>query len=109
MKAINVSKLRMPQIDGYIKRNQEMKAFKHMLYDPGLKTNRCDWATWLRKVNSSAQHCLAGKAGAVRVFLNPQSSFSEEKFAEKVMKTIGLPCTPGELRSLLILMMQMRS
>ena len=81
----------------------------------------------------------------MRVFLNPQSSFSEEKFAEKVMKTIGLPytqsgtnvmallslalqglcesqeelpifvieadnrCTPGELRSLLILMMQMRS
>ena len=27
------------------------------------------------------------------VFLNPQSSFSEEKFAEKVMKTIGLPYT----------------
>ena len=82
------------------------------------------------------------KGGVVRVFLNPQSSFSEEKFAEKVMKTIGLPytqsgtnvmallsqglcesqeelpifvieadnrCTPGELRSLLILMMQMKS
>ena len=29
----------------------------------------------------------------MRVFLNPQSSFSEEKFAEKVMKTIGLPYT----------------
>ena len=28
MKAIKVSKLKMPQVAGYIKRNQEMKAFK---------------------------------------------------------------------------------
>ena len=31
MKAIKVSKLRMPQVAGYIKRNQEMKAFSFMI------------------------------------------------------------------------------
>ena len=42
------------------------------------------------------RHCLAGKGGVVRVFLNTQSSFSEEKFAENVMKTIGVSYTqPG--------------
>ena len=33
MKAIKVSKLEMPQVDGYIERNQEMKAFKRKLYN----------------------------------------------------------------------------
>ena len=35
-RAINASKLKMPQVDGYIERNQEMKAFKKMLYDPDI-------------------------------------------------------------------------
>ena len=144
MKAINVSKLEMPQINGYIKRNQEMEALKDMLYDPEyLKTIVVTGPRGSGK-STLVQHCLAGKGGVVRIFLNTQSSFSKEKFAENVMQTIGvsytqpgtdvnvmallslalrrlrksqeeLPiivvetdnrCTPGELRSLLILMKQ---
>ena len=142
MKAINVSKLEMPQINGYIKRNQEMEGFKDMLYNPHFL--RTIVVTGPRGSGKSTlvQHCLAGKGGVVSVCLDTQSSFSEEKFAENVMQTIGLPrrepgtnvmallslalrglrksqeelpifvieaddrCTPGQLRSLLILMKQ---
>ena len=91
MKAINVSKLEMPEIDGYIKRNQEMEAFKKMLYDPGpLKTIIVTGPRGSGK-STLVQHCLAGKGGVVRIVLNTQSSFSEEKFAENVMQKIGLP------------------
>ena len=93
MKAIDESKLRMPQIDGYIKRNQEMKAFKKMLYNPGLKTIVVTGPRGSGK-STLVQHCLADKGGVVRIILNTQSmSFSEEKFAENVMKTIGFPYT----------------
>ena len=142
MTAIKVSKLKMPQMDGYIERNQEMEAFKKMLYDPGpLKTIIVTGPRGSGK-STLVQHCLAGKAGAVRIFLDPRSDFSVEEFAENVMHKIGLPrtepgtkakgllylaleelcerqeelpiivveadhrCTPGQLRSLLILMKQ---
>ena len=138
---MKASKLRMPQMDGYIKRNQEMEAFKDMLYDPRprIKTIVVTGPRGSGK-STLVQHCLAGKGGVVRVFLDTQSSFSVGEFAENVMQTIGLPyrqsgtnvngllslalqglcerqeelpifvvetdnrCTPGQLRSLLILM-----
>ena len=140
MKAIIVSKLRMPRVAGYIERNQEMKAFKRKLYNSeDLKTIVVTGPRGSGK-STLVKYCLAGKGGVVRIVLNTQSSFSEEKFAENVMDTIGvsyaqsgtnvkallslslrrlrksqeeLPifvieaderCTPGQLRSLLILM-----
>ena len=91
MKAINVSKLRMPQVAGYIERNQEMKAFKRKLYNSeDLKTIVVTGPRGSGK-STLVEHCLAGKGGVVSVCLDTQSSFSEEKFEEKVMKTIGLP------------------
>ena len=59
-----------------------------MLYDPEyLQTiivtgPRCSGKSTL------VQHCLAGKGGVVRICLNTRSDFSEEEFAENVMKTI---------------------
>ena len=142
MKAIKVSKLEIPEIAGYIKRNQEMEDFEDMLYDPVYLQTIVVTGPRGSGKSTLVQHCLAGKkGGVVRVVLNTQSSFSEENFAEKVMKTIvpyaqsgtdvtallylalqglrksqeELPifvvetdhrCTPGELRSLLILMKQ---
>ena len=113
-----------------------------MLYDPEyIKTIVVTGPRGSGK-STLVQHCLAGKGGVVRIVLNTRSSFSVEKFAEKVMKTVGvayaqsgtdvtallslalqglrksqeeLPifvietdhrCTPGELRSLLLLMKQ---
>ena len=90
MKAIKVSKLRMPQVAGYIKRNQEMEAFKNRLYNSlFLRTTVVTGPRGSGK-STLVQHCLAGKGGVVRIFLNTQSSFSEEKFAENVMETIGV-------------------
>ena len=96
MKAINVSKLEMPRVAGYIERNQEMKAFKRKLYNSeDLKTTVVTGPRGSGK-STLVQHCLAGKGGVVRIVLNTQSSFSEEKFAENVMKTIGVSYTqPG--------------
>ena len=96
MKAINVSKLEMPRVAAYIERNQEMKAFKRELYNS--EDLRTTLVTGPRGSGKSTlvKYCLAGKGGVVRVFLNTQSSFSEEKFAENVMKTIGVSYTqPG--------------
>ena len=107
MKAINVSKLEMPQIDGYIKRNQEMEAFKEMLYDPGLKTIVVTGPRGSGK-STLVQHCLAGKGGVVRVFLNTHSSFSEEKFTANVMKTIGLPYTQSGTNVMALLSLALR-
>ena len=96
MKAINVSKLKMPQGAIYIERNQEMEAFKNRLYNSeDLKTTVVTGPRGSGK-STLVQHCLAGKGGVVCVFLNTQSSFSKEKFAENVMKTIGVSYTqPG--------------
>ena len=85
MKAIKVSKLKMPQVAGYIKRNQEMKAFKKMLYDPEYLQTIIVTGPRGSGKSTLVQHCLAGKGGVV---LNTRSDFSEEKFAENVMKTI---------------------
>ena len=106
MKAINVSKLEMPQINGYIKRNQEMEAFKEMLYDPGpLRTIVVTGPRGSGK-STLVQHCLAGKGGVVSVCLDTQSSFSEEKFEEKVMKTIGLAQSGTNATALLSLALE---
>ena len=86
-RAINASKLKMPQVDGYIERNQEMKAFKKMLYDPDIRTIIVTGPRGSGK-STLVQHCLAGKGGVVRIVLNTRSDFSEEEFAENVMKTI---------------------
>ena len=91
MKAINVSKLRMPQVAGYIERNQETKAFKRKLYNSeDLKTIVVTGPRGSGK-STLVEHCLAGKGGVESVCLDTRSSFSEEKFAENVMQTIGLP------------------
>ena len=93
MKAINESKLKMPQVTAYIKRNQEMGAFKKMLLnDPKYINIKTIVVTGPRGSGKSTlvQRCLAGKGGVVRIVLNTQSSFSEEKFAENVMRTIGV-------------------
>ena len=88
MKAINASKLEMPRVAAYIERNQEMKAFKHMLYNSGdLKTIIVTGPRGSGK-STLVRHCLAGKGGVVRICLNTRSDFSEEEFAENVMKTI---------------------
>ena len=92
-RAIKVSKLEMPQVTAYIKRNQEMGALKKMLLNyPKYINIKTIVVTGPRGSGKSTlvQRCLAGKAGVVRIALNTQSSFSEEKFAENVMKTIGV-------------------
>ena len=87
MKAIKASKLEMPQVDAYIEQNQ---AFKHMLYkSKDLKTIIVTGPRGSGK-STLVRHCLAGKGRVVDIVLNTQSSFSEEEFAENVMKTIGV-------------------
>ena len=92
MTAIKASKLKMPQMDGYIKRNQEMEAFKKVLYDPRPRI-RTIIVTGPRGSGKSTlvQHCLADKGGGVRVFLDTLSDFSVGEFAENIVQTIGLP------------------
>ena len=90
--AIKASKLKMPEMDGYVKRDQEMEAFKKDLYDPRLRI-RTIIVTGPRGSGKSTlvQHCLADKGKVVRIRLDTRSDFSEEEFAENAMKTIGLP------------------
>ena len=75
MKAIKVSKLQMPQVAGYIyiKRNQEMKAFKKMLYDPEYLQTIIVTGPRGSGKSTLVRHCLAGKGGVVRVCLNTRS------------------------------------
>ena len=86
---IKVSQLKMHPVDGYIERNQEMKAFKEMLYDRSLKTIVVTGPRGSGK-STLVRRCLAGKAGVVRFCLNTRSDFSEEEFAENAMKTIDV-------------------
>ena len=82
-RAINASKLEMPQVTAYIERNQEMEALKDKLYDPEyIKTIIVTGPRGSGK-STLVQHCLAGKVRVVSVCLD-----SEEKFAENVLETI---------------------
>ena len=90
MKAIKASKLEIPEIAGYIKRNQEMEDLKDMLYDPVYLQTIVVTGPRGSGKSTLVQRYLAGKGGVVRIVLNTQSSFSEEKFAENVMETIGV-------------------
>ena len=89
--AIKASKLKMPKMERYVKRDQEMEAFKEDLYDPRPRI-RTIIVTGPRGSGKSTlvQHCLADKDKVVRVRLDTRSDFSEEEFAENAMKTIGL-------------------
>ena len=101
-RAINASKLKMPQVAAYIERNQEMKAFKKMLYDPSLKTIIVTGPRGSGK-STLVQRCLAGKGRVVRFCLNTRSDFSEEEFTENAMKSIDVSyALPGtNLKALL--------
>ena len=90
MRAIKASKLEIPEIAGYIKRNQEMEDLKDMLYDPVYLQTIVVTGPRGSGKSTLVQRYLAGKGGVVRIVLNTQSSFSEEKFAENVMETIGV-------------------
>ena len=87
-RGINASKLKMPQVAGYIKRNQEMKAFNKMLNDPEYLQTIVVTGPRGSGKSTLVQHCLADKSRVVRFCLNTQSDFSGEEFAENVMKTI---------------------
>ena len=102
-RGINASKLKMPQVAGYIKRNQEMKAFNKMLNDPEYLQTIVVTGPRGSGKSTLVQHCLAGKGRVVRFCLNTRSDFSEEEFAEKVMKTIKVSyALPGTYVTVLL-------